>query len=153
MFFCCGMLHSYQNSFQNCVYRAERDAEYQALSKSLGMKTFPEAQFYMKQVRKISCMVSFPFQLYTCHIYWKTVEYSETDFLTKHIFFLQFRKKLSNPKHKMKKKIWGGIFWHGILYIAIRNIPTKTTLRQSWSQRGVPILQMVRSYISINLWC
>ena len=30
--------------------RAERDAEYQALSKSLGMKTFPEAQFYMKQV-------------------------------------------------------------------------------------------------------
>ena len=33
------------------VIRAERDAEYQALSKSLGMKTFPEAQFYMKQVR------------------------------------------------------------------------------------------------------
>lgn len=30
-------------------HRAERDAEYQALSKSLGMKTFPEAQFYMKQ--------------------------------------------------------------------------------------------------------
>lgn len=29
-------------------HRAERDAEYQALSKSLGMKTFPEAQFYMK---------------------------------------------------------------------------------------------------------
>ena len=31
-------------------FRAERDAEYQALSKSLGMKSFPEAQFYMKQV-------------------------------------------------------------------------------------------------------
>jgi hypothetical protein len=30
-------------------HRAERDAEYQALSKSLGMKSFPEAQFYMKQ--------------------------------------------------------------------------------------------------------
>ena len=34
--------------------RAERDAEYQALSKSLGMKTFPEAQFYMKQVDRHS---------------------------------------------------------------------------------------------------